>query len=382
MSLHFVVGKDVDSLGVTFLSLPPAIPIINRVMPGSWAEVQKLQAEDEIVYMKGSRVADMTRHSFCKFIQERPLTLVVSRPSTKRPDQTPQVDKSATSDNTVDVSFEQTLPVPSLSMCPSAAAMVSDDYLQKFHQCCSSAKDISAAQNSDKVGRKSTNSPKFNLVAGNGVESLGVAFLTLPPGKVVIHQVVAGSWAEVQKLQVSDELVCMNGNQVAEMTRANFCKRIQERPLILDIYRPASECDSENEIVAGHDEEHTSVQSVEDEVGVSWEEWLLAKVFPADRLFKTAIEERLAKEGHEKHCSQMEGNWEESSTDDGHEEQSSETTSVIGNGGESSISVGHEEEHLSEITSERFVQDKAKDNGKAGLAELVYVCATQYRSPW
>merc|ERR1712242_473254 len=175
----------------------------------------------------------------------------------------------------------------------------------------------------------------------------------------------------------------MNGTQAAEMTRADFCKRIQERPLILDIYRPASECDNDDDTEAGHDKEHTSVKSVEDEVEESWEEWFLAKVFPVDRFFKTApIEERLAKEGHEKHCSQMEGNWEESSTDDGHEEQSSETTSVTGNGGESSISVGHDEEHLPEITSERFVQDKAKDKEKAGLAELVYVCATQYRSPW
>jgi len=243
MSLQFVVGKDVDSLGVTFFSLPPGTPIINRVMPGSWAEAQKLRAEDELVCMNGSRVAEMTRHNFCKRIQERPLTLDVSRPSTKRSDETTQVGKSAISDGTVDVSVGQTLPVPSLAFCPGVAAMASDDNLEELHPCCSSAKDISTAQNSGEVSGKSVNSPRFNLIVGDGVESLGVAFLTLPPGKVVIHQVVAGSWAEAQKLQVADELVCVSGSRVAEMTLDDFCKRIQERPLMLDIYRPASECD-------------------------------------------------------------------------------------------------------------------------------------------
>merc|ERR1712014_41206 len=68
-----------------------------------------------------------------------------------------------------------------------------------------------------------------------------MTFLSLPPGTVVIQQVLPGSWAEARKLQVEDELICMNGSRVAEMTRHDFCKSIRERPLRLDVSRPVTE---------------------------------------------------------------------------------------------------------------------------------------------
>jgi len=81
----------------------------------------------------------------------------------------------------------------------------------------------------------------LHLTADDSVESLGVAFNSLPPGPVVIHRVVPDSWADVQDLRAEDELVCMNGSKVAEMARHDFLKCIRERPLGLDISRPVAD---------------------------------------------------------------------------------------------------------------------------------------------
>lgn len=59
-----------------------------------------------------------------------------------------------------------------------------------------------------------------------------------PPGPVHIKAVVSGSWAEVHRVQVDDEILRVNGMLVSEMSHTIFHGLMMRRPLALSIKRP------------------------------------------------------------------------------------------------------------------------------------------------
>jgi hypothetical protein len=168
MSFQIAVSEGVESLGLAFHSLPPGTVAIRQVVPGSWAEVQKLQVEDEVVYMNSSRVAEMTRHDFFKCIQERPLTLGVSRPAKKL------------SGTDVPASpLRQSVASASTASSPSPVAMsiASDDDLEKSpstddsdgHEC---DQDAGTSSGDDQKGVEEVGASSGD--EQNGVEEVGV----------------------------------------------------------------------------------------------------------------------------------------------------------------------------------------------------------------
>mmetsp|Transcript_110577 Transcript_110577/g.276947 ORF Transcript_110577/g.276947 Transcript_110577/m.276947 type:complete len:162 (+) Transcript_110577:74-559(+) len=148
MPLEFTVDDSVTSLGIAFFSLPPGAVAIKRVVPESWAEGAKLQAEDEVVSVNGCRVADMTREEFRACIQERPLQLKILRPSDEKSTNgvaTPPLAERANSDESTPQAAKTLITENGTKKVaqPTANPFSLGDILMKLQElcCCARCRD-------------------------------------------------------------------------------------------------------------------------------------------------------------------------------------------------------------------------------------------------
>lgn len=89
----------------------------------------------------------------------------------------------------------------------------------------------------------------LEAVATPMVDKLGMTFLSLPPGKVIIKDVIPGSWADNMGFETGDELAALGGKLVSSMTADEFRKVLHQRPLGLNFV--PSPCHSMRSTPAG-----------------------------------------------------------------------------------------------------------------------------------
>lgn len=75
------------------------------------------------------------------------------------------------------------------------------------------------------------------------VAKLGLTFDTLPPGLVVVSEVLPDCWAELSGLEAGDVVTAIQGRSVLNLPEDEFVSMIQERPLALSVSRPNKEAD-------------------------------------------------------------------------------------------------------------------------------------------
>jgi len=73
------------------------------------------------------------------------------------------------------------------------------------------------------------------------VAVLGLTFDTLPPGLVVVSEVLPDCWAELSGLEAGDVVTAIQGRSVLNLPEDEFVSMIQERPLALSVSRPNKE---------------------------------------------------------------------------------------------------------------------------------------------
>eukprot|EP00930_Biecheleria_cincta_P001706 TRINITY_DN102819_c0_g1_i1.p1 TRINITY_DN102819_c0_g1~~TRINITY_DN102819_c0_g1_i1.p1 ORF type:complete len:323 (+),score=24.93 TRINITY_DN102819_c0_g1_i1:44-1012(+) len=79
--------------------------------------------------------------------------------------------------------------------------------------------------------------------ADSQVAVLGLVFDALPPGLVVVSEVLADCWAELRGLEAGDVVTAIQGRSVLNLSQDEFVCMIQERPLVLSVRRPNAEAD-------------------------------------------------------------------------------------------------------------------------------------------
>mmetsp|Transcript_40585 Transcript_40585/g.80194 ORF Transcript_40585/g.80194 Transcript_40585/m.80194 type:complete len:221 (-) Transcript_40585:38-700(-) len=84
LTMNLVADEQVSTLGLAFYQLPPSAARVKRIQQGSWAEREHVMPEDEVISLNGVRVADMDEAIFTKTMKERPLEIIVVRPSAEQ----------------------------------------------------------------------------------------------------------------------------------------------------------------------------------------------------------------------------------------------------------------------------------------------------------
>jgi len=78
----------------------------------------------------------------------------------------------------------------------------------------------------------------FEIVAEEGVAMLGIVPASLPPNPVFLRHVEVDGWATQQGVEVGDELLCINGMKLAQMSLMMLDALLRkERPLRLTLRR-------------------------------------------------------------------------------------------------------------------------------------------------
>jgi len=75
----------------------------------------------------------------------------------------------------------------------------------------------------------------FEVTAGEDVDRIGVAVLTLPPSEVLVKRVQPGLWAEKVGILPHDIILAVNGVSVHVMTEDEFKEALQYRPVTLRV---------------------------------------------------------------------------------------------------------------------------------------------------
>lgn len=81
-------------------------------------------------------------------------------------------------------------------------------------------------------------------VKANGdVAVLGLTFYALPPGPVVVSEVLPDCWAALSGLEPGDMVTAIQSRNMLTLHQDEFVRLIQERPLALSVVRPNREAD-------------------------------------------------------------------------------------------------------------------------------------------
>lgn len=183
----FVAGVADVLLGLKMKGLPPQRLWVERVDTGSWAERCGLQAGDELVAVQDRDVACMEAEELNNIVGKlRPLHLSFARNGA--------------------------------SLLPSASfgtLKQLEPLLQLPGQCATPLlqRPLQELPSSE---------AHFFVVAGPVDAWHGLKTTALPPQRVFIERVDAGSWAARSGVMVGDELVAANGQVMEEMTFAQF----------------------------------------------------------------------------------------------------------------------------------------------------------------
>merc|ERR1712196_533632 len=91
------------------------------------------------------------------------------------------------------------------------------------------------------MGQADTQEGLLHVRVEADVQTLGLT-PRLPPGPVVIQDVVPGGWAEDVGIRVGDEILTLNNEKqaAAEMSEDKFKKILRSRPLTMTL-RPAED---------------------------------------------------------------------------------------------------------------------------------------------
>lgn len=101
-----------------------------------------------------------------------------------------------------------------------------DSEIVSFHKCVPRSK----------IGCKTV-----QVKADSEVAVLGLTFDTLPPGLVVVGEVLPDCWAELSGLEAGDVVTVIQGRSVLNLPQDEFVCMMQERPLALSVSRPTEE---------------------------------------------------------------------------------------------------------------------------------------------
>lgn len=111
---------------------------------------------------------------------------------------------------------------------------------------------VGLARRSQISARYSAHVRRHSLVAGSGqvnvsseIKEVGLKFVSLPPGKVVIKHVLSGTWADEQGVEAGSELIAVNGDVVSSMSREQFIKVMRGRPINMHLKVDAQELQRE-----------------------------------------------------------------------------------------------------------------------------------------
>jgi C-terminal processing protease CtpA/Prc len=216
MEKNYKIGFDIRVMGLSFHSLPPAMPLVKSVYDGSWAFEAGIMIGDQLVRLEGTDVEQMQNWEFMKLMQKRPLSMTLRRQTHKdAADLSTEASLSEGEDNSSDILKAQE------AASKEAAA----------------AQEIAAAAEAELEAIKAAMGYQELEVDANEI-TLGLSFFDLPPtDSVVVSKVHPGTWAEAKGIQTGEELVLMNGRSVKTMSREEFCSTIRLRPLPLQIRR-------------------------------------------------------------------------------------------------------------------------------------------------
>eukprot|EP00913_Durusdinium_trenchii_P033063 g30954.t1 len=173
---ELVAEKEVGKIGLSFLKMPPEPVIVNKVIPGCWAEEVGFQGGEEIVALDGAPVASMTPETFKAALQQRPLRLRF-RPAGHK-EQEEQEEEEEDDEEPVEVT------------------------------------------------------------ADAKVKKIGLSFRELPPQPVVVSKVVPETWASQMGFRGGEEIVALNGQPCEAMNSATFKELLGIRPLTLRYFPP------------------------------------------------------------------------------------------------------------------------------------------------
>lgn len=129
----------------------------------------------------------------------------------------------------------------------------------------------------------------FILRVPGEVTSMGWLPSAMPPARVYVRIVVTNSWAHQQGMRMNDELREVGGFQVALLSRAEFMRAMQRRPLELVFRRAgpeewaavAAEEIEAQEVTEDEEDEEEAEEDSEEDLFLEGETW--GSIFGADR---------------------------------------------------------------------------------------------------
>lgn len=76
--MEYVVGSEVERIGLAFRAMPPRVAVITRITDGTWADSTEINAGDILEAINGRDVTKLTAEEFKDAMQQRPLSLRIS----------------------------------------------------------------------------------------------------------------------------------------------------------------------------------------------------------------------------------------------------------------------------------------------------------------
>ncbi|CAJ1344221.1 unnamed protein product, partial [Effrenium voratum] len=206
-----VAAAEVDKLGLSFSQLPPSPVVVNKVM--GWAQIAGFEGGEEIVMLNGKQVSAMSSEEFKAALKERPLDVRFELPE----DEAVIEEVTATEEVTkIGLAFDRLPPEPVVvkKVAPGTWA------------------DEMGFQRGDEILEVNGQDPE-EVIADVSVEKIGLSFRQMPPERVIVNKVAAGTWAEVAGLNPGDEIVALNGQATEDMESDSFKAALKTRPLVL-----------------------------------------------------------------------------------------------------------------------------------------------------
>jgi len=192
--------EGIEALGFIPAAYPPEPVIIETVTPDTWsAIVGILEGVDELVAVNGREVSTLTKKEMTKAMKSRPVTLTFYRGEGAAPD-----------------------PVDLSVLLGGAAADGVDD-----------AGAVGEAHEA--------HGHEWEATANDEDEWLGFSPSAWPPEEVYVAEVEADGWAEYSaELDVDDQILKVNGRDVAAMTKKDMKDAMKKRPLTITFFRLAA----------------------------------------------------------------------------------------------------------------------------------------------